>query len=76
MWVGSLRIHKALGIVFTLLLIGFILLDFGHFGYPEMNVWAGYELMVCAASAWYVMAHLIYKDVFGKDILPVGGPWI
>jgi hypothetical protein len=32
--------------------------------------------MACALSAWYVMAHLIYMDVFGRDVLPVGKPWI
>jgi len=37
---------------------------------------AGYELMVCAATAWYIMAHLIFADVFGRDVLPVGKPWL
>ncbi len=76
MWVGSMRINSALAITFTLLLIGFILLDLAHFGYPQLTKVAGYELMLCALSAWYVMAHLIYQDVFGRDVLPVGKPWI
>lgn len=62
--------------VFTLLMIGFVLLDFAHFGYPELTVVAGYELMACAAMAWYIMAHLIFADLFGRDVLPVGKPWI
>lgn len=76
MWVGAMRINSALAITFTLLLIGFILLVIGHFGFPFMNVVAGYELMACALGAWYVMAHIIFADVFGKDVLPVGKPWI
>lgn len=76
LWIGSMRIHSALAIVFTLLVIGFILLDLAHFGYPWLTVWAGYELMVCAAGAWYVMAHIIYESVFGRSILPVGRPWL
>ena len=32
--------------------------------------------MVCAATAWYIMAHLIFADVFGRDVLPVGKPWL
>ncbi|NJP04994.1 MAG: acetate uptake transporter [Chloroflexaceae bacterium] len=76
MWVGSMRINGALAWTFTTLLIGFILLDLGHFGFPIMNVVAGYELMVCALLAWYVMAHIILGDVFGRDVLPVGKPWI
>jgi hypothetical protein len=65
-----------MAITFTLLLIGFILLDLAHFGYPSLTKVAGYELMLCAASAWYMMAHVIFLQVFGKDILPVGKPWI
>jgi len=76
MWVGSMRINSALAWTFTTLLIGFILLDLAHFGFPAMTVVAGYELMVCALLAWYVMAHLIFADVFGRDVLPVGKPWL
>ena len=71
-----MRVNGALASTFTLLLIGFILLDFGHFGYPELNRIAGFELMVCALNAWYVMAHVIFAGVFGRDVLPVGKPWI
>lgn len=76
LWVGSLRIHTAMATTFTLLLGGFILLDLAHFGYPELTVVAGYELMACAAMAWYMMAHQIFKDLFGRDVLPVGKAWI
>jgi uncharacterized protein len=75
LWIGSLRISKALALTFTLLLIGFILLDLAHFGYQGLTVFPGYELMMTAAMAWYIMAHLIYADVFGRDVLPVGKPW-
>ncbi len=76
LWVGSMRVNGALAVTFTLLLIGFILLDLAHFGFPGMTVVAGYELMACAAMAWYVMAHLVFLDVFGRDVLPVGAPWL
>ncbi len=76
MWVGSMRINAALAWTFTTLLLGFILLDLAHFGFPAMTVVAGYVLMVCALLAWYVMAHIIFADVFGRDVLPVGKPWI
>lgn len=32
--------------------------------------------MLCASSALYMMAHVIYAQVFGYDVLPVGEPWI
>ena len=76
LWVGSLRISKALALTFSLLLIGFVLLDLGHFGYPAMVKVAGYELMLCAFSAWYIMASIISKDLVGRDLLPVGQPWL
>ncbi|MFA6403295.1 MAG: acetate uptake transporter [Salinivirgaceae bacterium] len=71
-WVGSLFIHRAMFITFTTLLIGFILLDFGHFGFPLMNKVAGYELLICAASAWYMMAAIIINDLAGREILKWG----
>jgi hypothetical protein len=76
LWVGSMRVNGALAITFTLLMIGFILLDLSKFGFPGLTVVAGYELMACALMAWYVMAHLIFQDLFGRDVLPVGSPWL
>lgn len=76
LWVGSLRISKALALTFSLLLVGFILLDLAHFGYPALGKVAGYELMLCALSAWYIMASIISKDLAGRDLLPVGEPWM
>lgn len=76
MTVGALRISTGLGLVFITLLIGFILLVIGHFGAPVFNIIAGYELMICGALALYVMAHAVFLDVFGYDVLPVGKPLI
>ena len=61
---------------FTLLLIGFILLDLAHFGYPGLTKVAAIDLILCALCAWYMMAHVIFMDIFGRDVLPVGKPWI
>lgn len=76
MTVGALRINGALALTFITLLIGFVLLDLAHFGFEWLGVVAGYELMICGALALYVMAHIVYADVFGRDVLPVGKPWI
>jgi len=72
--VGSLYIHTAMLVTFGTLLLGFILLDFGHFGFPQLNVVAGYELIICAFSAWYMMASIILNDVSGKELLKMGKP--
>lgn len=74
MFIASLRVHKAMAITFGLLLIGFILLVLGHFGYPILNRVAGYELIFCALAAWYMMAAIIINDLAGKVVLPVGKP--
>ena len=76
MWIPAMRVHGAMAFTFTTLLIGFILLDLAHFGFPGLTKVAGYELMACAAAALYMMAHVIYAQVFGYDVLPVGDPWI
>lgn len=72
---ASFYVHKAMAITFILLEIGFILLIIGHFGYPKMNVVAAYILILCALSAWYMMAAIVINDVAGKTVLPVGTPW-
>ncbi|WP_136806989.1 acetate uptake transporter [Desulfosediminicola flagellatus] len=76
LWFAALRIHGAMASTFTLLLIGFILLDLAHFGYPAMTKVAAYVLILCALNAWYMMAHVIFMQIFGRDVLPVGKPWI
>lgn len=80
MWIPAMRIHGAMALTFTLLLIGFVLLDIAHFLPPEaaarLTVIAGYELMLCALGALYMMAAAIYAQVFGREILPLGKAWI
>lgn len=75
LWVGSLRVHGAMAVTFTTLLIGFILLDLAHFGFPWLTVFAGYELMLSALAAWYMMARIILNELYGRELLPAGRPW-
>lgn len=76
LWVASLRVSKAMFATFTTLEIGFILLDMAHFGFDKalFTQLAGWDLMLCAALAWYMMAHVLLADLFGRDVLPVGKP--
>ncbi len=76
LWVASMKVHMAMFVTFSLLLVGFILLDLAHFGFPAMTKVAGVELILCALSALYMMAHVIFLDLFGRDVLPVGKPVI
>ncbi len=74
LWVASMKVHMAMFVTFSLLLVGFILLDLAHFGFPGMTKVAGVELILCALSALYMMAHVVFLDLFGRDVLPVGKP--
>ena len=74
LWIASIKIHKAMFLTFTTLEIGFILLDLGHWGFPELDTIAAWDLIVCALLAWYMMFHVIFLSVFGRDVLPVGKP--
>lgn len=76
LWVGSWRIHGAMAWTFTLLMAGFVLLDLGHFGLPVLNKVAAYVLIVCALSAWYMMARIILNELYGRELLPAGKAWL
>ncbi len=74
--IGAMRQSTALTIVFLTLLIGYILLDIGHLvpGASIFNKIAGGELIVCALSAWYLMAHVVLTPL--KINVPIGKPWL
>jgi len=81
MWIGSLKTNGMLALVFLTLLLGFIFLDLHFFATSKAaaEMWAkvaGWDLIICALSAWYVMAHNIFADLWGRDVLPVGKAWI
>jgi succinate-acetate transporter protein len=76
LWVGALRIHGAMATTFTLLLIGFVLLDLAHFGFPALTVPAAYVLIACALAAWYMMARILLNEIYGYEMLPAGKAWI
>ncbi len=76
MFAGAVRIHGAMAFTFFTLLLGFIGLDIGHFGFPVFNTIAAVILIFCALSAWYMMAGIILADVYGKNVLPMGKPWV
>ena len=72
MTIASLWVHKAMTLTFVLLLIGFILLDLAHFGFPQATFTAGIVLILCAFSAWYMMIAIIINDLSDKTLLPFG----
>ncbi|MDI7775444.1 acetate uptake transporter [Asticcacaulis sp. EMRT-3] len=74
LWIASWHISKAMWLTFLTLTIGFVGLAFVNWGHPEWLKPAAYTLILCAATAWYMMFSIIFKSVFGRDVLPMGKP--
>jgi succinate-acetate transporter protein len=73
MFVGSLRINRALQVVFGSLVVLFLLLALRDMtGSAFIGKLAGYEGIFCGASAIYASVAQIWNELYGKDILPLG----
>ena len=74
-FIGAMKQSGIHSTIFLTLLIGFILLDISHLGgSAAFTTVAAIVLIVCALSAWYLMAHVVYAQLGIK--LPLGKPWI
>jgi len=75
-FIGAMRQSSALSWVFLTLFIGFVLLDIGHLvpGASIFNKIAAVELIICALTAWYLMAHVVMTPL--KINIPAGKAWI
>jgi uncharacterized protein len=73
MFIGTLRLNRALQFVFGSLVILFFLLSIGDFtGIKTIKVLAGIEGTFCGLTAIYACAAQILNEVYGKTILPIG----
>lgn len=70
---GTLKINKALQFVFATLTILFFLLAIGDAtGNKSIKTFAGYEGIICGASAIYTGIANLLNEVYGKVVLPIG----
>ncbi|PYK38333.1 MAG: hypothetical protein DME49_08495 [Verrucomicrobia bacterium] len=74
MFVGTLRLNRALQIVFATLTVLFFLLAIGDFtaasaGFKHVT---GYEGILCGFSAIYAGLAQVLNELFGKIVLPLG----
>ncbi|MDX1810157.1 MAG: acetate uptake transporter [Sulfurospirillaceae bacterium] len=75
MFIASMKHNGVLAFIFLTLFLGFVGLTFKELaGSKLMGTLAAWDLIVCAFSAWYLMAHVILADV-GVN-LPVGKAWL
>ena len=73
MFIGTFRLSIALQIVFGLLVLLFAMLIIGDaLGMPEVTKLAGYEGIVCGASAFYTGVAQVLNEVYGRTLLPLG----
>ncbi len=72
MFVGTLKLNRALQFVFGSLTLLFFLLALGDFtGNSFIKAFAGWEGIVCGLSAIYAAAAQVLNEVYGKTVLPI-----
>lgn len=73
LFIGTLRLNRALQFVFASLTLLFVLLALGDFtGSTTIKHIAGYEGIVCGLSAMYAAAAQVLNEIYGRVLLPVG----
>ncbi len=73
MFIGTLRLNRALQFVFLSLAILFFLLAWGDAsGSTAIKHLAGYEGIICGFSAIYAAMAQVWNEVYGKTVLPIG----
>ncbi|KPK21051.1 MAG: hypothetical protein AMJ76_03740, partial [Dehalococcoidia bacterium SM23_28_1] len=71
MTIGTLKLSRALQVVFVTLTILFFLLAWGEHNETVMKV-AGWEGILCALSALYASAAQVINETWGRYLLPLG----
>jgi hypothetical protein len=74
MFVGTLRLNRALQVVFGTLAILFFLLAYGDYTNASTGFkhFTGYEGIFCGFSAIYAGLAQVLNELFGKTMLPLG----
>jgi hypothetical protein len=73
LFIGTLKINRALQFVFATLTILFFLLAIGHYTRNEdLLRFAGYEGIVCGLSAIYTGIANLLNEVYRRRVLPLG----
>ena len=73
MFIGTLKLSKALQVVFASLTVLFFLLAAGEStGNTGITYFAGYEGIFCGLSAVYTGIAQLLNEVYGRVVLPLG----
>ncbi|MFM2484894.1 acetate uptake transporter [Celerinatantimonas yamalensis] len=75
MFIASMKHNGALAFLFLTLFLGFFGLVIKELaGSQFIGTLAAWDLIICALTAWYLMAHAVLAD--SGISLPVGKPWL
>jgi succinate-acetate transporter protein len=73
LFIGTLKLNRALQVVFGTLTLLFFLLALGDkTGNASLKVFTGWEGIVCGFSAIYAGIAQVLNEVYGKTVLPLG----
>lgn len=73
MFIGTLKLNKALQFVFASLALLFFLLAIGDYtGSATIKHIAGYEGIICGLSAMYTALAQVLNEVYGRTVAPLG----
>jgi len=73
MFIGTLKLNKALQFVFASLALLFFLLAIGDYtGNSTIKHIAGYEGIICGLSAMYTALAQVLNEVYGRIVAPIG----
>jgi uncharacterized protein len=73
LFIGTLRLNRALQFVFASLTILFFLLALGDATEnASIKTFTGYEGIICGGSAVYTAIASLLNEVYGRTVLPVG----
>lgn len=73
MFIGTLRLNKALQFVFGSLVLLFFLLAIADFtGNAAIKHFAAWEGIICGASALYTSMAQVLNEVYGRVVMPLG----
>lgn len=73
LFIATLRLSRALQVVFGSLTVLFFLLALGDYtGSHTIKLIAGYEGILCGFSAIYTALAQVLNEVYGKEVAPIG----
>jgi succinate-acetate transporter protein len=75
LWIASAKANLTVFLTFIVFLITLILLDIAFMApAPGLVTVGGYAGIVLAAFAWYISAAGLINHMFGRTVIPLGGP--